>query len=174
VDPLAHRKLQTSLGGTRRDHGAHVVNEHEYRSEMCQLWQSACWRLGKRCLPIEVLQQSHVLARLPLHATWVAAGFREPSTSAILPTQVAPHSAAIRPPLLHRHYKTLAVTHSNRCLLPEHHISSNFRRLHTARKYSLHAVTKMDVQLYVYDLSQVSEAYLTECMHSLTRIGHGA
>jgi hypothetical protein len=130
---------------------------------MRQLHQSACWSLRKHYLPIEVLRrQSHVLARLPLYATWVAAGFREPSTSAILPTQVSPHSAVIRPPLLHKHYKTSAVTQPNHRLLPEHHISSNFCHLHTFRKYSLHAITKMDVQLYVYDLSQVSEACLTK------------
>jgi hypothetical protein len=126
---------------------------------MRQLQQSTCWSLRKRYLPIEVLRkQSHVLARLPLYATWVAAEFREPSTSAILPTQVSPHSAAIRPPFLHKHYKTSVDTQTNRRSLAEHHISSNFRRLHTVRKYSLNAITKMDVQLYVYDLSQVSEA----------------
>jgi len=114
-----------------------------------------CWKFS-----------SHVLARSPLCAT-AACQLRECSTSAILPATNSHinFSTNIQPPL----YCDFG------CF--NHHKSPDTRDVHQLRSSSLptpptpprlspSADIKMDVQLYVYDLSQVSE----DMQHLMGRI----
>jgi hypothetical protein len=96
---------------------------------------------------------SHVLARLPHGAINVAARLREPSTSAILP--VTMFIRRYMSSSIFRTWNTVNIRPTHRS--PRHNLfNHNFQRI-VSLSTSTKRAFKMDVQLYVYDLSQVSK-----------------